>query len=205
MEATVLIVSRTKMSSGVCVGGLVECTGEFIRLHDAHGGNLSSDAPYEIGDRWALDIQPAWNQRPVPHVEDRQVLSGSKIDNIGIEGIVDYIKSHTLGQRLVCGSVDLAFEGKLILQGQKNFINHGHVPSFSTQFWITDKELTHRKTCWGDFYYYGEYRLKYVGFQEPIEKIPVGSIIRLSLANWWNGDGSGEYRCYLQISGWYLS
>jgi hypothetical protein len=21
--------------------------------------------------------------------------------------------------------------------------------------------------------------------------------------NWWDGDGSGEDRCYLQLSGWY--
>lgn len=47
-------------------------------------------------------------------------------------------------------------------------------------------------------------KLKFVGFQTIIPYIPKGTIIRLSLANWWNGDGSGEDRCYLQLSGWYM-
>lgn len=31
--ATVLIVSRTQMANGICVGGINEDTGELIRLH----------------------------------------------------------------------------------------------------------------------------------------------------------------------------
>lgn len=48
---------------------------------------------------------------------------------------------------------------------------------------------------------YGNIRLKFVGFQEHVSRIQAGTIIRLSLANWW--DGQGEDRCYLQLSGWY--
>lgn len=32
--ATVLIVSRTQMANGICVGGINEDTGELIRLHN---------------------------------------------------------------------------------------------------------------------------------------------------------------------------
>ena len=49
--ATVLIVSKTQMRNGVCVGGIIEQTCELIRIHNERGGNLSDDAPYEIGDR----------------------------------------------------------------------------------------------------------------------------------------------------------
>lgn len=42
---TVLIVSKTKMANGVCVGGINEYTGELIRLHNERGGNLKEDAP----------------------------------------------------------------------------------------------------------------------------------------------------------------
>lgn len=54
--ATVLIVSRTQMANGICVGGINEDTGELIRLHNEKGGNLKSDAPYMVGERWNLRI-----------------------------------------------------------------------------------------------------------------------------------------------------
>ena len=49
--ATILIVSKTQMHKGICVGGIIEQTCELIRIHNERGGNLSDDAPYEIGDR----------------------------------------------------------------------------------------------------------------------------------------------------------
>lgn len=64
----VLIVSRTRMARGVCVGGINERNGELIRLHDERGGNLTADAPYEIGDRWLMSVETAWNVREAPHV-----------------------------------------------------------------------------------------------------------------------------------------
>lgn len=62
--ATVLIVSKTQMRNGVCVGGIIEQTCELIRIHNERGGNLSDDAPYEIGDRWIMNVEDAWNARP---------------------------------------------------------------------------------------------------------------------------------------------
>lgn len=59
--ATVLIVSKTQMRNGVCVGGIIEQTCELIRIHNERGGNLSDDAPYEIGDRWIMNVEDAWN------------------------------------------------------------------------------------------------------------------------------------------------
>lgn len=35
--AVVLIVSKTQMKSGVCVGGINEDTNEFIRIHNERG------------------------------------------------------------------------------------------------------------------------------------------------------------------------
>lgn len=202
---TILIVSKTKMQNGVCVGGINEDTCELIRLHNNNGGNLRADAPYEIGDRWEICVASAWNPRQPPHIEDRQTTPFRKIDNIGIEGIKNFIKSHSFGNRLVTGRIENAFEGCLNFCGTKNFINKKRVPAFSTQFWIADQDLRHT-VLYDDkhFYYYDNIRLKYVGFQNHMDRIPAGTIIRLSLANWWDGDGSGEMRCYLQLSGWYL-
>lgn len=200
---TILIVSRTQMRNGVCVGGVNERTGELVRIHNERGGNLLADAPYQIGDRWDMNVATAWNVRERPHVEDKQTSPIRKIDNVGIAGIIDFVKSHNLGSRLTVGDLSQAFEGCLVLQGTKNFVNHANTPSFSTQFWIADTDLIHTESFDKHYFYYNQIRIKYVGYQPIVSRIPAGTIIRLSLANWWDGDGSGEERCYLQISGWY--
>lgn len=202
----VLIVSRTQMSNGVCVGAVVESTGELIRVHNERGGNLPSDAPYQVGDRWDMNAETAWNARSVPHVEDKQTTAIRKIENIGIEGIKQFVLNKNLGRRLTIGVLSDTFEGLLHLEGTHNYINRNAIPGFSTQFWITDRDLVHVASNYNDkvihYYMYGNIRLKFVGFQEPVNRIPAGTIIRLSLAGWW--DGQGEERCYLQLSGWYI-
>lgn len=202
--AIILIVSRTKMSNGICIGGINEETCEFIRLHNELGANLSSDAPYNIGERWEMIVKDAWNRRPYPHVEDKQTMPITKINDVGIAGIIGFINNHNFGNRCFRGRLEDAFEGCLNFEGNKNFINRNSIPHFSTQFWMSDKDLLYVRQWDKDYYIYNGKRIKYVGFQEPVERIPAGTILRLSLANWWDGDGSGEDRCYLQLSGWYL-
>ena len=80
--STILIVSKTRMKNGVCVGGIDEDSYELIRIHDENGGNLPLDAPYEIGDRWEMEVEQAWNARPKPHTEDRQVRPIRKINRL---------------------------------------------------------------------------------------------------------------------------
>ena len=47
--------------------------------------------------------------------------------------------------------------------------------------------------------------MPYVGFADPIERIPKGALVRVSLARWWRPDDAPdmEERCYLQLSGWF--
>ncbi len=202
--SVVLIVSRTQMANGICVGAIEENTRELVRLHSDKGANLPADAPYQIGDRWNVSLQTSWRVRPRPHVEDKDTTFISFINNVGINGIKQYINTHNLGNRLIYGDVNGTFEGCLRFEGTKNYINRDRIPAFSTQFWITDRDLIHRVAFNKHYYMYGIHRIKFVGFQDCVNIIPAGTIIRLSLANWWNGDGSGEERCYLQLSGWYL-
>lgn len=202
--ATILIVSKTQMRNGVCVGGIDERTCELVCLHNERGGNLPFDAPYEIGDRWEMNVERAWNARPKPHVEDKQSSPIRKINNVGIRGIIDFVRSHNLGSRLTIGNIQNIFESCVNFQGSKNFVNNERTPSFSTQFWIADQDLIHSVQFDKHYYIYNGIRLKYVGYQDHVDRIPAGTIIRLSLANPWSGDGSGEERCYLQLSGWYL-
>lgn len=202
--STILIVSKTRMKNGVCVGGIDEDSYELIRIHDENGGNLPLDAPYEIGDRWEMEVEQAWNARPKPHTEDRQVRPIRKIDRL-FGSIALFIKNNLSGNRIVKGPINLIFEGCLKFYGTKNFITHDNVPSFSTQFWIADKDLIHSEQWEKHYYIYNNnIRIKYVGYEKPVNKISAGTLIRLSLANWWD-DGSGEEKCYLQLSGWYYS
>ncbi len=200
--ATVLIVSKTKMACGVCVGGINEQSGELIRLHNERGGNLAADAPYEIGDRWEMLVDTAWNVRSAPHVEDKQTSPIKKIENIGIHGVIDYVRNHNLGNRLFVGPLNETFEGCL---HSRNYVTKDCVPNFSTQFWIPDQALNHVVFYDKDYYIYRGLKIKYVGLSLAVDQIPAGAIVRLSLAYWFDGNGSlPEKRCYLQISGWYL-
>lgn len=45
----VLIVSKTHMNTGVCVGGIT-FDGRFVRLLDNNGHNQSDDCPFKINE-----------------------------------------------------------------------------------------------------------------------------------------------------------
>ncbi len=201
--ATVLIVSKTQMRNGVCVGGINEDTNELIRIHNERGGNLTADAPYEIGDRWRMTVETAWNVRPAPHTEDKQTTPFFKIENVGIQGIKDYVYRNSTLLRVARGSIVNAFQGSLHFARTKNYVDKSNIPPYSTEFWIADQDLVHSVQFDKHYYFYDNVRIKFVGLQPPVNRIPAGTIIRLSLANWWD-DGCGEERCYLQLSGWYL-
>ena len=45
----------------------------------------------------------------------------------------------------------------------------------------------------------------FVGYQEPVERLPAGTLLRISLAHWWQPADrpNQEARCYAQLSGWF--
>lgn len=212
----VLIVSKTKMSKGVCVGAIKLDTGDLIRIHNERGANLGFDAPYEIGEIWVVQGEPAWNVRPRPHVEDWQISPCNKSgDAMTLGQMVDRIKQYRLklGGRFTDGSLRETFEGTLssrfCMDGTSSVVvRKDRIPSFSTQFWMPDKPL--RLMQKGDKSYYiyeaskPPIRIAYVGFQKSVEEIPAGTLVRLSLANWWRQNDNSEECCYLQLSGWYV-
>ena len=84
------------------------------------------------------------------------------------------------------------------------------VPPYSTMFWRPDQPLTRIEDSKRLRYRYptpdGGCTLVFVGFQEPIEVIPAGALVRVSLAHWWRPDDrpDDEQRCYVQLSGYFL-
>ena len=77
----------------------------------------------------------------------------------------------------------------------------------SVGFWIPDRNLTKRIFYEKTRYNYpntnGRRSLPFVGFEAELNIIPGGSLVRVSLARWWDTNGTTEERCSLQLSGWY--
>ncbi len=206
--SNVLIVSKTKMQHGVCVGGITE-EGRFVRLLDENGHHPVENTAYEIKQIWEMMWLPG--TRPVPHTEDVRVLSKKHNGILPNEtSILDFINSKKIP--IYRGSIVNLFESKLQFpqSGGIGFITKENVPQNSVCFWIADKYLVRKDCCGKIRYNYNDgrkswgYNMAYVGLEKPIVCIPAGTLIRMSLANWWHPKNSNqEDRCYLQLSGWY--
>ena len=104
------------------------------------------------------------------------------------------------------GSTDILFDGHInwTPNGSGYISESGQIPENSVGFWIPDKELTRRDYNEKVRYSYPiRWRnITFVGFQDPLDSIPAGTLVRVSLARWWSPD-ENEERCYLQLSGYY--
>lgn len=218
MEVT--IVSKTRMANGVCVGGVLE-SGQFVRLLKFNGYNQDSDTCYNIGQVYEIEYKSRSGIKP-PHVEDILVTNSSFKSCILNKDLATYLKD-LLKVNIWEGSISNIFQGKIQwTNGGSGYISeNSDIPDNSVGFWISDQDLKlkyyenkarynyppQRKkiTINGNLMKNGplQYRnIPFVGFQDPIECIEVGTLIRLSLARWWS-PGDTEERCYLQLSGWY--
>jgi hypothetical protein len=212
----VLIVSKTRMANdNVCVGGVDVERKRSLRLMNENGYHESlTECPYNIYDVWELDYTYS-NQRPAPHIEDvnvtrREKKGVLKVELRHVDKLVHILKQCDIP--VFNGNLMSVFDGKLKTTNYGTlFINEENVPSYSTCFWICDKDV-----CRSDFrgklrYNYNDgsrrwgYNISYVGLADAIEIIPKGSLIRLSLAHWWSPeDSDDEERCYLQLSGCFV-
>ncbi len=77
----------------------------------------------------------------------------------------------------------------------------------SVGFWIPDRDLTkkvfYEKTRYSYPIINGWRSLPFVGYGIEVDVIPAGTLTRVSLARWWDTNGTTEDRCSLQLSGWY--
>jgi len=200
----VIIVSKTHMSSAACVGGVL-ANGRFVRLLDSNGFNQDSDTEFEVGDVYTITFSERNDKRP-PHLED--ILLNTMVHKFSFsttEKMVDYLKDN-LKVKIWRGSTEILFDGKLQwTSGGSGYISEsGEIPENSVGFWIPDKDLNRKDYNEKVRYSYPiRWRnISFVGFQNPVDKIPAGTLVRVSLARWWSPN-EDEDRCYLQLSGWY--
>ena len=202
----VLIVAKTRMGKGACIGGITK-DGKSVRLiladTDAHDG---AGREYKVGDVWEVEATPASNIIP-PHVENIIVHRKRRLpplrDPIAI--IEKFMPPKVGGQAVL-------YEGltQFTPSGSLYIAKSGGLPPYSTTFWRADQPLVLDTTGKRVRYRYptedGGHTLTFVGFQEPSQTIPAGTLLRVSLAHPWRPDDGStpEYRCYVQLSGWFL-
>lgn len=197
----VLIVGRTKMfGASRCIGGLTD-DGRSVRLINPTG-QWDTSAPFQIGQIWDIEFKGA---PPLsdPHTED---LIVGKYAYVGDQvNLIDRIKALSPPHN---GDINSLFNGYIRFTGNNNgYISHENgVPNFSTFFWISDTDVTLRDD--GSHYecaaWFNKRGMSYKGEPAPVQTIPAGSLIRVSLARWWKPeDVEIEERCYVQLSGWF--
>lgn len=202
----VIIVSKTRMSKNSCVGGLTY-NGHFIRLLTSEGQNQPLNTEYDILDIWDLEFEKKHFLRN-PHVEDVIVQSSRKLGHLRksltLKNVLD-----RLNIQIWKGSLDELFDGLLnwTSSGSGYISEEKGVPCQSVGFWLPDNRLK-KKVFYEKVRYeypniYGWRSIPYVGFEEPVDIIPRETLVRVSLARWFDKDGETEERCYLQLSGWY--
>jgi hypothetical protein len=204
----VLIVAKTRMYNAVCVSGLTINTNRSIRLLRPNGFNQQVDTPFDVGQVWELDFHPSSQITP-PHIEDAIV---TRERHIGQQtNLATFLMQRV---RPWQGEPEQLFDGLLVINNTSSYISQSKgIPKCSTGYWLPNKpmDLTQKN----DKPYYqikydidnhcqGALSIPYVGFTNPIQHIPVNTLIRVSLARWWMPSGVNEGRCYLQLSGWYL-
>jgi ATP-dependent DNA helicase RecQ len=201
-----LIVGKTHMYNAACIGGLALDTNLSLRLLQPDGSNYPEDNVYEVGEIWDLTFKPRSKTIP-PHTED--VL----VQNRRFLGLQDHLAEFLCARIHPWQGPPAHLFDNLIQEspGGSGFIARSTgIPEHSTGFWISDRYLIradyNQKVRYNYPHYEGVRYITYVGFGQPIERIPAGTLVRVSLARWWRppDDPEAEEKCFLQLSGWYL-
>lgn len=203
----VLIVAKTRMGNGACVGGITQ-QGKSVRLipcdADPHDG---ANREFNVGDIWEIGSAPAVKLTP-PHSEDITVKEKHRLGTAN--NLIDAIEQFMPPE---FGGPNALYEGLLqsAESGALYVAEKSGMPPYSTTFWRPDKPLERDTEGRRIRYRYptenGDRTLTFVGFQEPLETIPQGTLLRISLAQPWRPKDkpNEELRCHAQISGWFLT
>lgn len=198
----VVIVGRTRMKTGLCIGAICEQTGRRLRLIPPHQHNQPIDCPYQVGQRWQLDCRPK-PQPNGPHTEDVWVYAHTPLPND--VALLPFITQNNLIDWK--GPIQQTFGGGLQLSPNgKCFFPADTPPRQSTGFWQTESPIIkgmrrgkHHYMCF-DFPKLAI--LPFAGEGTPHIYIPPLSIVRLSLSRLFTATEPQFQGYYLQFSGW---
>jgi hypothetical protein len=194
------------MNSGrVCVGAH-DLDDDFrsLRLLTKSGMNLSETAKVAIGDVLDLDYVDHEDPDP-PHIEDVLVQGGKHHDHLESDDLRAEILEHIAPWE---GSPETIFDGRVAgtHSGRVYVPDDGPLPSHSTGYWIPDADLVqHEAFGKVKFLYTGSSsidELTWAGVEAPPDEIAAGTLVRVSLARWFN-PSTAPSGYYAQISGVY--
>ena len=204
----VLIVAKTRQGAGACIGGIT-FDGRSVRLIAADAAtNERAGREYEIGEVWEIEgAPPPADDLIPPHVENIVVRDKRRLGPMTRPA--KFVQRH---MPPISGGPELLYDGLLQTgrSGALYIAEASGIPSHSTTFWQPDQPLQLLTSNKRLRYRYltpdGEQSLAFVGFQEPLNIIPAGALVRVSLAHWWARPEfpDDELRCYVQLSGWFL-
>lgn len=204
----VLIVAKTRMQNNICVSGLTHSSNEGIRLLTHDGSRQPLNTPFEVGDVWEIEYEKEANVTP-PHVENVRVYNERRIGKV--TRMRDTLLKRVQPWR---GGIESLFDGMLTIDQHSCYIaKSGPIPQYSTGYWLPNKPLWFAEQYNNKPYYHIEHEdpfrgkwtisIRFVGLAQPLPTIMPETLVRVSLARWWDPNGGSNVRCYLQLSGWY--
>ena len=202
-QERVVLVGKTRMGGGVCVGGMIESTGRSVRILPPGGFCHPPDTAFQVGDVWQMTLRRRDGLEP-PHTEDHDESCAMRLGSI--EALARFV------QRV---GAPYTGEPAGLFGGALRFRNAGSaylpkvtpLPDRSVEFWITPRVMVHSMRYDKSRYQMQgrpSLSLPYVGHDTPLPMIPAGTLVRLSLARWWTNPQAPEEGpgCSLQLSGW---
>lgn len=203
-RSRVLIVARTRMRSGLCIGGMVDQKGEPVRLIPIGRSSHLANSPFLVGEIWEMNLRARPRVEP-PHVEDCEEWNARRVGRV--TDLATYIRNRIEPVR---GAPDALFDGVIRFRiGGTGYIDITRpLPANSVQFWELPRVLRFDPFDGKPRYCLAgrpRFRAPYVGVQPSIEAISRGTLVRLSLARPWRSAPSAaeHVRCSVQLSGWY--
>jgi ATP-dependent DNA helicase RecQ len=203
----VVVVAKTRMGHGACVGA-VTFDGRSLRLYPPdQEKNERFNQEYEVGAVWELTrYEPPAALIP-PHVET--IIVHDKRPQPAIADLTAFIEQQMPPK---AGDFSVLFEEltEATPAGALFVAERNGIPPYSTLFWRPDQPLTRDDEGKRIRYRYptadGGRTLTFVGYQEPLPELPAGTLLRVSMSQWWRPAErpQAELRCYLQLSGWIL-
>ena len=207
----VLIVAKTKMKTGICLGGLVAGSYRSIRPLPAQGYNHPQNKRIRVGEIWDLTLKemPKREIAP-PHTEDVRIIQEQYLRTVPASKLKAVLLKRV---RAPFVHPSALFDGLIqFTYKQRGYVSRSAGLRYSTGFWRFDQPLHKYETGGAARYFYLDHLddgtevlvldVKHIGFDEPLETIPPGTLLRFSLSR---GYLDNPDKCYLQLSGWFGS
>ena len=202
-EANVLVTSKTKASNNnICIEAITK-DGKNVRLLYSMNSNISETLNINIYDNLLIKYQELETIQ-FPHAENINVFY-IKIISKNNKPMLDIL--NTLNINILQGDPTSLFDKKLVWTQDTwhsmGYVSLNNVPEYSIHFWIADKDLYLNKNKYEYIIDDKTYSMQYTGVHKPQDCIYKGTLIKISLANWWNNNSSNDSRCILELSEYY--